>query len=245
MKALITGANKGIGLAIAKSLGKSGVKILVGARNESRGQETVKKLSSQGIAASFIKIDLNNFDTIHNAAKEINELDLLINNAGIPDSHKTDQPDLDQKKMISDYTTDDLRETLEVNFLGTHEMIKVFLPKLVKNGKIINITIPIQPNDFWHPLAYQTSKAAQNVMTMAYALEFKNMHSEKQIFGIMPGGVATDLNGHTAGALDGYIKSAEEAGEIIAKLALDTENHNGQIVQFDGKIITDYEAQIH
>lgn len=243
--ALITGANKGIGFAIAEALGKSGVEILVGARSESRGQEAVKKLSAQGITASFVKIDLNNFDTIHSAAEEIDQIDLLINNAGIPDSHKADRPDLDPKKTTFDYTTDDLRETLEVNFLGTHEMIRNFLPKLAENGKIVNITVPIQPNNFWHPLAYQTSKAAQNVMAMTYALEFKNTGSSKQIFGVMPGGVATDLNGHTAGALNGYIKSAEEAGELIAKLALDTENHNGQMIQFDGKIVTDYEMQIH
>ena len=248
MKALITGANKGIGFAIAKILGKSGIEILVGARSENRGQEAVKKLSVQGITVSFVKIDLNNFDTIHNAAKEIDQLDLLVNNAGIPDSHKADRPDLDQKKATFDYTTDDLRETMKVNFFGTYEMIRSFLPKLAENGKIVNITIPIQPNNFWHPLAYQTSKAAQNVMAMTYALEFKNTGSSKQIFGVMPGGVATDLNGHAAGALgalNGFIKSAEEAGELIAKLALDTENHNGQMIQFDGKIVTDYEVQLH
>lgn len=244
MKVLITGANKGIGFAVAETLGKLDIEILIGVRSASRGQKAVEKLSAQGIIAHCIKIDLNNFDTIHKAAKEVDQLDLLINNAGIPDSYKADCPDLDQRKTTFDYTTDDLIETMKVNFFGTHEIIKSFLPKLVENGKIVNITIPIQPNNFWHPLAYQTSKAAQNIMAMTYALEFKNMGSRKQIFSIMPGGVATDLNGQTAGALDGYFKSPKKAGELIAKLALDTENHNGQIIQFDGKIVTDYEVQL-
>lgn len=244
MKALITGANKGIGFAIAESLGKSGVEILVGARSENRGMEAVEKLLNQGIIASFIKIDLNNFDTIHAAEREIEEIDFLVNNAGIPDSHKTDTPDLDWGKTTYDYTTDDLRETMNVNFFGTHEMIKCFLPKLAGNGKIINITIPIQPVDFWHPFAYQTSKAAQNVMVMAYALELANSGSKQQIFGIMPGGVATDLNGQAVGELNGLIKSAEEASNTIVKFILDSENHNGQILQYDGKIVTDYEVQL-
>lgn len=57
--------------------------------------------------------------------------------------------------------------------------------------------------------------------------------------------VATQYSRRAAGALNGYIKSTEDAGELIAKLALDTKKHNGQMIQFDGKIVTDYEAQMH
>lgn len=245
MKALITGANKGIGFAIAETLGKLNVEILLGARNENLGQAAVQKLVDQGIKASFIKIDLNDFDTIHAAAKSIEEIDLLINNAGVPDGHKTNQPDLDQNKSIFDYTTDDLRQTIEINFLGTHQMISAFLPKLTSTGKIINITIPIQPLEMWHPFAYQTSKAAQNIMTMSYAVAFTTMKSNQQIFGIMPGGIATELNGLSVGAFGGLIRSTDDAGQLIATLALDSENHNGQIIQYDGKIITDYDMQLH
>lgn len=244
MKALITGANKGIGFAIAQALGKAGVVILLGARDESRGQAAVDKLSAQGITARFVAIDLNDVGTIHRAATAIESLDLLVNNAGIPDASKPGRPDLDLHKTTFDYTSEDLRQTLEINLLGTHEMVKSFLPKLSPSGKIVNITIPIQPTDQWHPLAYQASKAAQNVMTMAYALEFRTRGSGQQIFGIMPGGVATDLNGLEVGAFHGHIKSAGEAGELIAKLALDGENHNGQIIQYDGKVVTDYEVQL-
>ena len=90
MKALITGANKGIGYGIAEALGKAGVEILVGARSEERGKEAVEKLQAQGIKSSFVKIDLTDFASIHQAvetiSQEVGPLDILVNNAGIPDA---------------------------------------------------------------------------------------------------------------------------------------------------------------
>jgi len=244
MKALVTGANKGIGFEIARGLGKRGYDILVGARDEARGQAAVDKLAAENISAQFITIDLNNADTLRTAAKTIRCLDLLVNNAGIPDSAKPGRAPFDHAKHTFDYTTEDLRKTMETNFLGTHELTKSLLPVLTDDAKIVNMTIPISPTDFWHPLAYITSKAALNVMTLTYAHEFEKMGSRRQIFGIMPGAVATDLNGMEPGGLGGFVKSAEEAGQMIVDIILRDTNQNGQIIQYDGKAVTDYEVQL-
>jgi NAD(P)-dependent dehydrogenase (short-subunit alcohol dehydrogenase family) len=243
-KALVTGANKGIGFEIARNLGKRGYDILVGARDEARGQAAVEKITAEGISATFIKIDLNDLDSLHTAGKMIDSLDLLVNNAGIPDSAKTGRAALDLTKHTFDYTTDDLRTTMETNFLGTHELTKNLLPVLTDHAKIVNISVPISPSDFWHPLAYITSKAALNVMTLTYAYEFEKMGSHRQIFGIMPGAVATDLNGMEAGAHGGFVKSPEAAGQMSTDIILSDKNQNGQIIQYDGKIVTDYEIQL-
>ncbi|GEO27911.1 carbonyl reductase [Alicyclobacillus acidoterrestris] len=244
MKALVTGANKGIGFEIARYLGKRGYEILVGARDEARGQAAVENLAAEAISAMFIKIDLNDFDSLHTAGKVIDSLDILVNNAGIPDSSKPGRAALDLTKHTFDYTTDDLRATMETNFLGTHELMKNLLSVLTDNAKIVNITIPISPTEFWHPLAYITSKAALNVMTLTYAYEFEKMGSHRQIFGIMPGAVATELNGMEAGAHGGFVKSAEAAGQMCTDIILSDKNQNGQIIQYDGKIVTDYETQL-
>ena len=243
-KALVTGANKGIGFEIARNLGKRGYNILVGARDEARGQAAVEKLAAEGISATFIKIDLNDLDSLHTAAKMIDSLDMLVNNAGIPDSVKPGRAALDITKHTFDYTTEDLRTTMETNFLGTHELMKNLLSSLTDDAKIVNITVPISPTDFWHPLAYITSKAALNVMTLTYAYEFEKMGSHRQIFGIMPGAVATDLNGMEAGAHGGFVKSPEAAGQMSTDIILSDKNQNGQIIQYDGKIVTDYEIQL-
>ncbi|WP_066517382.1 SDR family NAD(P)-dependent oxidoreductase [Curtobacterium ammoniigenes] len=243
MKAFITGANKGIGYGIAQALGRRGYELYIGARDEQRGQDAVSRLTGQGYAASFIKLDLADFDTIHAAAEAVTDLDLLINNAGIAGNIATDTSRLDMGKSPLAYTTADLRETIETNFLGTHEVIKSFLPALSEDARILNVTVPVTAT-FWQPLAYVTSKAAQNVMTIAFGREFEKSGSRRQIFGVMPGAVATDLNGTSVGDHGGMVKSTEDAAENIVGFLFDGKNHNGHIVQFDGKEVTSYEHDL-
>ena len=85
--ALISGANKGIVFEIARGLGAKKITVLVGARDEGRGQAAVAKLKAEGVDARFVKLDVTDQGTIHRAAewieKEFGRLDILINNAGI------------------------------------------------------------------------------------------------------------------------------------------------------------------
>ncbi len=243
MRALVTGANKGIGFGIANALGKKGVEILVGARDEVRGNAAVAELIAQGIAASWVKIDLNDFSTFETAAKTIGKIDFLINNAGISGNIRSENGARDMTKSAFAYTTAELRETVEVNFLGTHEIIMTLLENLTDDGKILNVTVPVS-SPYWQPLAYVTSKAAQNVMTMAFGREFEKSGSKRQIFGVMPGAVATDLNGAKVGDLGGTVKSIDDAGENIVSFLFDGKNHNGHLVQFDKKEVTTYEQEL-
>jgi NAD(P)-dependent dehydrogenase (short-subunit alcohol dehydrogenase family) len=269
-RALITGGNKGIGFEIARELGKSGYEILLGARNETLGNSAVEELKKEGITASFIKIDLNNFATLHQATNSAGKIDVLVNNAGIPGNLKTEKSNLDMAKSSLAYTTEELRETMEVNFFGTHELIKSLLPNLTSEAKIVNITVPIS-SPHWHPLAYTTSKAALNVMTMVFGMEFSKT-SKHQIFGVMPGAVATDLNGmgkviHLLEKVKkgeeiegsdiklpkemahlvktGLVKTPNEAAKLIAGFVLDGKNYNGKILNWNGSEINSYEPDIH
>ena len=242
-RTLVTGANKGIGFEIARELGKNGCEILLGARDESRGRQAIETLKKDGIVAHFVKIDLHDFSTLHAAARTVGTLDMLVNNAGIPGNLKTEKSNLDMGKAPFAYTTDELRQTMEVNFFGTHELIKSLMPNLAEDAKIINVTIPVSGNLYWQPLAYKTSKAAQNVMTMIYGVEFAKIGSKRQIFGVMTGATATDLNGLTEGDLGGRVKSARAAGKLIAGLALDGKNHNGHLINWDGTEFGSYEPE--
>jgi len=243
MKAVITGANKGIGYSIAKALGERGYELIITARDEEKGKTAVSKLKDLGYQASFILLDLTDLSSIPQAVQDLDHIDVLINNAGIAGNIKSEGKSLDMNKSPFDYTTRDLQETIEVNFLGTHEVIKTLLPKLTSDAKILNVTVPVSAT-FWQPLAYVTSKAAQNIMTMAFGRQFEKEGSQKQIFGVMPGAVATDLNGLREGDGNGQVKSPDQAGEIIVSFLFDGKNHNGHLVQFDGKEVTGYEHEL-
>jgi NAD(P)-dependent dehydrogenase (short-subunit alcohol dehydrogenase family) len=243
-RALITGANKGIGLEIARELGRNGCEILLGVRDEGRGAQAAENLKKDGLAANIVKIDLNDSGTLRAAAGQAGTLDILVNNAGIPGNLKTGKSNLDMDKSPFAYTTDDLRQAMEVNFFGTHELIKSLLPNLAEEARIINVTIPVSGSLYWQPLAYKTSKAAQNVMTMIFGVEFAKAGGRRQIFGVMPGATATDLNGAAEGPRArgrGHVDSARAAGKFIAGFALDGQNHNGRLINWDGTEIESYE----
>ncbi|MDR0861427.1 MAG: SDR family NAD(P)-dependent oxidoreductase [Oscillospiraceae bacterium] len=222
-KVLVTGGNKGIGFEIARQLGALGWSVLLGARDETRGQNAVAKLKAEGVDAEWLKIDYNDVETIQTAAQAVADkhadLNVLINNAGIPG---------DMRKPGYEFELSELREVIDVNFYGNFAMIKAFYPILAKNsGRILNMTIPIGSNPHWHPFAYTTSKAALNVMIQSLAVSFEQGKIPVEMFGIMPGGVTTDLNGNSTGP---HMKTVAEGGKVVVDLLLDGKNHQGQII---------------
>ena len=166
----VTGANKGIGFGIAKHLGLSGWQVIIGARDEQRAEKAVSKLKSAGVnVLGWVNLELRNLASIDEAAKVINEkyagLTLLVNNAGIPGD----------MSVNSEHTElNGIRDTLNVNFIGTFALTKALIPLLTKNvGRIANVTVPSEISPYWHPLAYVASKAAQNAMMGVMAIEFQ------------------------------------------------------------------------
>ena len=173
--ALVTGANKGIGFGIAKHLGLNGWKVVIGARNQERAGKAIEELRKAGAdVLGWVHIELTDLDDISQAAKEVSEsypcLTLLVNNAGIPGDMSVDSLHTE---------TDDIRKTLDVNFIGTFALTKALQPLLAQNeGRIVNITVPSAISPYWHPLAYVTSKAAQNAMMGVMAMEFQQQGPE-------------------------------------------------------------------
>ena len=221
----VTGANKGIGFGIAKHLGKSGWQVILGARDKQRAEKAVSELKSAGVdVLGWVNIDLRDLASIELAAKEICEkyadLSLLVNNAGIPGDMSVD----------SQHTTlSDIKETLDVNFIGTLALTNSLLPLLSKNqGRIVNITVPSEISPYWHPLAYVASKAAQNAMMGVMATEFIQSNTPVEIFSVHPGPTTTDLNGNMA--LPGF-HDIETVGENTAELINDGQNHQGEFIE--------------
>jgi len=216
----VTGANKGIGFGIAKHLGLSGWKVIIGARDEHRAEKAVGELKALGIdVLGWVNIELKNLVSIEQGAKEIREnypqLTLLVNNAGIPGDMSVDSVHTE---------IDVIRETLDVNFVGTFALTKALIPLLSNNGgRIANITVPSEISPYWHPLAYVASKAAQNAMMEVMAIE-----NAVEIFSVHPGPTTTDLNGNMS--LPGF-HDIETVGQKFAELINDGQNHQGEFVE--------------
>ena len=221
----VSGANKGIGYGIAKYLGKSGWQVIIGARDEKRAEKAVSELKSEGIdVLGWVNLELRDLANIEQAAKVINEkyagLTLLVNNAGIPGD----------MSVNSEHTElSDIKETLDVNFIGTFAFTKALIPLLTKNeGRIVNVTVPSEISPYWHPLAYVTSKAAQNAMMGVMAIEFQQSNTPLEIFSVHPGPTTTDLNGNMA--LPGF-HDIETVGQKFAELINDGQNHQGEFIE--------------
>jgi NAD(P)-dependent dehydrogenase (short-subunit alcohol dehydrogenase family) len=228
-KAIITGGEIGMGRGIAMVLAEEGYDIAFSyypkAENaEASVETTMSMLKQRGAQGWYFPADLSGPDApkeyFAQAVESLGGLDLLVNNAGIPGDMSVDSQHT---------TTDDIRETLEVNFVGTFLLTKALLPLLGKNqGRIVNITVPSEISPYWHPLAYVASKAAQNAMTGVMATEFLQSNTPIEIFSVHPGPTTTDLNGNMA--LPGF-HDIETVGEKMAELINDGQNHQGEFIE--------------
>jgi NAD(P)-dependent dehydrogenase (short-subunit alcohol dehydrogenase family) len=202
--ALITGANKGIGLETARQLGKEGVTVLVGARDEKKAQDAAELLRKEGIEAHGVVIDLDSSDSIKKAVASVEHqygrLDILINNAGVM-LHGED-------KSAGAQPLEVWRRTFETNVFGLVATTQAFLPLLRKSdaGRIVNLSsilgsmtyhsTPSSPIYGFHVPAYNVSKAAVNAFTVQLAYELKD--TKIKVNAAHPGWVKTDLGGEGA-----------------------------------------------
>jgi len=194
----VTGANKGLGFAIARSLLDLGATVYLGARDPERGAKAIAEVADFGAAARLVRIDVTDSATISEAAeviaREAGVLDILVNNAGIL-VHPISPP--------SQTPVADVRRTYETNVFGVVAVTNAMLPLLRKsaNARIVNLTSDLgslsraatEP-DFPQLLAYNSAKAALNAITITYANELRA--EGILVNAVSPGSVATDQNGH-------------------------------------------------
>ena len=202
--ALITGANKGIGLETARQLGQQGITVLAGARDEAKAKQAEEELCKAGLDAHGIVIDVNNADSIQKAAARIERdygrLDILVNNAGVMID--------DQKKKPSEQSLDMWRKTFETNLFGLIATTQALLPLLRKSagGRIVNLSsilgsihlhaTPGSPVYDMKLPAYNVSKSAVNAYTVQLAYELKD--TTIKVNAAHPGWVKTDMGGEGA-----------------------------------------------
>lgn len=178
--AVVTGATKGIGRAIAEALASAGAKVVITARNKKEIEETVAKL---GNAAGYV-CDVRDYEQVKSTFAEIGGVDILVNNAGIGIF-----------APVESMSVEDFRAVLETNVFGVfyccHEAIP--LMKQRGGGYIINISSLAGANAHAEMAAYNASKFGLNGFSEALMQEVR--HDGIKVSYIMPGSVNTEFGG--------------------------------------------------
>jgi NAD(P)-dependent dehydrogenase (short-subunit alcohol dehydrogenase family) len=226
--ALVTGANQGIGLQIAKELAAHGFTVLVGSRNLERGEAAAKTIDGD---ARALQLDVTNHASIAAAAecirKDLGRLDVLVNNAAISNTRKTPGMSLQEYAKISrpsNVPLDEVRAVWETNVFGVLAVTQALLPLLrdTPGARIVNVSSGVgsltrnsDPAFPYRPLfgpVYPASKTALNAITLAFAIELEP--DGIKVNAVSPGFTKTALNGFEG------TESVEEGAAEAVRVAL-------------------------
>jgi NAD(P)-dependent dehydrogenase (short-subunit alcohol dehydrogenase family) len=236
--ALITGANKGIGLETARQLGKQGITVLAGARDSKKARAAAEELRKEGIDAHAVELDVSDPESIQAAAAQVERdfgrLDILVNNAGV----MIREP----RNKVSEQSLKAWRETFETNFFGLIATTQAFLPLLRKSdaGRIVNlssilgsITFHATPGSPVYEskdvAAYNVSKSAVNAYTVQLAGELKDTNIK--VNAAHPGWVKTEMGGEGA-----TMELEDGAKTSVALATLGPDGPNGAFVHMGDRL---------
>lgn len=231
--ALVSGANRGIGLAIAAGLAKGGCQVLLGCRDLSRGEEAAKALLATGVKVQPVQLDTTDEASVAALAAliadEYGHLDVLINNAGIG---------LDYDPRLS--VMERIEQTVAVNIVGTVRLTEAMIPLLAgsKSPRIVNLSSELASFGLRHdpswPHAdkkmptYAASKAAVNSLTVSYAESLADKGIK--VNAICPGYTATEATNFMG------TRTTEQAATIAIDLAIRADCPTGTFVNDQGPL---------
>ena len=244
--AMVTGANQGIGLQIAKELAAHGFAVLVGSRNLERGEAAAKEV---GPGAYALKLDVTDQASITAAAErirtEFGRLDVLIQNAAISNTRKLPGQSIEEYAKTtrpSNVSLDEMRAVWDTNVFGVLAVYQAMLPLLreAPHARIVNVSSGVGSltNNSDPAIAYRSifgpvypaSKTALNALTVAMAIELEK--EGIKVNAISPGFTKTNLNGYA-----GTETVEEGAREAVRVALLGPDSPTGTFTRWENETI--------
>lgn len=214
--AVVTGANRGLGLEVAKQLSRLGLKVVLTSRDAESGEEAAGEIRKDGGDVVALPLDVTSAKSIRefalNLRREFGVIDVLVNNAGIMlDRYEDGSP----TESIMDAQIDKVRATMETNVYGPLLLCQELIPLMKTNhyGRIVNVSSGLGQLSYMGAgyTGYRLSKAALNALTCMVADEVKGANI--LVNACCPGWVRTDMGGKNA------TRSPEEGADGIVWLA--------------------------
>ncbi len=182
--ALVAGASRGIGLAIAKGLAGAGARTLLAARSKQDLEKQAEAIRAEGQEAEPIELDITNPDSVRAAAEAAGAVDILVNVAGV-----------NVRKPIGDYTAEEYESLMQTNLHGVFELTRVVGKKMIERGaggKVIMVGSLVSAVGLPYLSVYAMTKSALAGLTGVLAAEWAGHNI--QVNCIAPGVIVTDLN---------------------------------------------------
>lgn len=225
--AIVTGANRGLGLETSRQLAQLGYHVLLTSRNEINGEAAKQMLLNEGLSVSYHPLDVRNVVSVEALVRHFQQhhtrLQILVNNAGIfPDPAPWES---DSSIFESDMET--ILEGFDTNTLGPLRLCQALIPLMGEKGCVVNVSSgmgQLSEMDGGCP-SYRLSKTALNAVTRIFSQELKQ--TQIKINSVCPGWVRTDMGGKEAD-----LSSAEGAKGIVWAATLPENGPSGGFFRY-------------
>lgn len=193
--AVVSGANRGIGLEISRQLAREGYHVIMGARDEGKGREAAESLAAEGLDVEALALDVADQASVEDFVRAVGEsggrVSVLVNNAGVIGDTSASGTEAD---------LDEVRRTLETNLFGAWRLSESVIPLMRggASGRIVNVSSGMgQLSDMnGGAPAYRVSKTGLNALTRILASELAD--EGIKVNSACPGWVRTDMGGSSA-----------------------------------------------
>jgi NAD(P)-dependent dehydrogenase (short-subunit alcohol dehydrogenase family) len=226
--ALITGANRGIGLAIARTYAREGAQCILAGRNMDALERVAAEINAAGGTASALPLDLESVESIRAAidklAATLPRLDVFVANGAL----------LGARVEITKYPLDVWKQTFQANVHANLQLLQGLDPLLRKSdaGRVILLSTGVARTPRARSGSYAVSKAALGAMADIYALECAG--SAIRVNVVSPGATRTKMRAQVAPDEDPMtLKTPEDIAPLFVELALPSNQRQGELVNAD------------